>query len=290
MLKEIKKLPDYPSASGIEYFNNQFYIIGDDATYLLITDSNFNSVDSISLYTFPEKRISKAIKADLEAITLLNDNNQQKILLLGSGSLSPYRNTGWLIDPVTRHKDSIRLDIFYQRLKENGLTDINIEGICSIPGTVILSNRGNKNYPKNFLIFTKEDFWKNQPATPITLIPIGINTENTLFNGVSGMTYARETDQLIITVSTEDTRNSIDDGTIGKSYLWIVNDISTKRNQKAIIPDKIIDLEKTDNRFKGYKIESVCITSATKDILHLVLAADNDNGSSTLFRLQIPKN
>jgi hypothetical protein len=289
ILYESKSFSNYPSASGIEYFDKKFYIIGDDANNFLITDSTLAVTDSISLYSFTEKRIPKAVKADLEAITTVLDNDQQKLLLLGSGSLPPYRNTAWLIDPVTQHTDSIRLDTFYQRLKFHGLDEINIEGVCSMPGMVILSNRGNKNYPKNFLIFTKQQFWKNQSQTPITLIRIGVNADSSVFNGVSGMDYASKSDRLILTVSIEDTRNSMDDGAIGKSYLWIINDISSKRNWKAINPNTIIDLETIDQRFTGQKIESVCVTEETKKTLHLVLAADNDNGSSTLFKMQIDK-
>ncbi|MEO7983818.1 MAG: hypothetical protein ABI688_07035, partial [Bacteroidota bacterium] len=151
MLKETKKLDHYPSASGIEYFNNQFYVIGDDANNLLILDSNLTPKDSITLYSFTEKRIPKAAKADLEAITVTKDN---KLLVVGSSSVSPYRNIAWLIDPVTQQKDTIRLDSFYQRLQGNGIKEINIEGISSIPGAVILSNRGSKGYPKNYLVFT----------------------------------------------------------------------------------------------------------------------------------------
>jgi hypothetical protein len=289
LLTEVKQLPYYPSASGIEHYNNKFYIIGDDANQLLITDSSFNSIDSIPLYFFTEKRIPKAVKADLEAMTIVLDSQQSKLLLLGSGSLAPYRNTGWLIDPVTKHADSIRLDTFYQRLKNHGLDELNIEGVCSIPGNIVFSNRGNKNYPKNFLAITKKEFWENQSEAPVTLIRIGVNTDTTVFNGVSGITYAEKSDQLILTVSTEDTRNNIDDGAIGKSYLWIVNDFSTKKKWKAINPNKIIDLEEKDPQFKGQKIESVCVVSNSNDELQLVLAVDNDNGSSTFFRIVLPK-
>ncbi len=286
MLKEIKKLDHYPSASGIEYFNNQFYIIGDDANELLILDSNLNPADSIPLYSFTEKRIPKKLKADLEGITLTKDN---QLLLLGSGSLSPYRNTAWLINPLTKQKDSIRLDTFYQRLILNGIQEINIEGVCTIPGSIILTNRGNKGYPKNHLIVTSSDFWKDQSTAPISVILAGSATDTFLFNGISGLTYARKSDQLLLTVSTEDTRNSMDDGAIGKSYLWIINNISSKKKWKAVNPDRIIDLEKTDPRFKGQKIESLCITKETKNFIYLVLAADNDNGSSTLFTMVVEK-
>jgi len=286
MLKEIKKLDHYPSASGIEYFRNHFYIIGDDANNLLILDEAFNSKDSIQLYSFSEKRIPKAIKPDLEAITVTKDS---KLLIVGSGSLTPTRNIAWIVDPVTKQKDSIRLDIFYQRLKLNGLEEINIEGICSMPGSVVFSNRGSKGYPKNHLIFTNEDFLKDQTNARLIIVPVGSNTDSSFFNGVSGLAYSTKSDRLIITVSTEDTRNNMDDGAIGKSYLWIVKNISSKKGWKAINPVEIIDLEAIDPKFNGQKIESVCITKETTRFLHLVLAADNDNGASSIFRLIVEK-
>lgn len=286
MLKEIKKLDHYSSASGIEYFRNHYYVIGDDANNLLILDEAFNSKDSIQLYSFSEKRIPKAIKPDLEAITVTKNGT---LLIVGSGSLAPTRNTAWIIDPVTKQKDSIRLDIFYQRLKLNGLEEINIEGICSMPGSVVFSNRGSKGYPKNHLIFTNEDFLKDQTNARLIIVPVGSNTDSSFFNGVSGLAYSTKSDRLIITVSTEDTRNNMDDGAIGKSYLWIVKNISSKKGWKAINPDEIIDLEAIDPKFNGQKIESVCITKETTRFLHLVLAADNDNGASSIFRLIVEK-
>ena len=287
LLKEVKKLDHYPSASAIEYFNNQFYVIGDDATNLIILDSNLNAIDSINLYPFSENyRTPKNIKADLEAITLTKEN---KLLLLGSGSSSPYRNAGWIIDPISQQKDSIRLDTFYHRLKLNGIKELNIEGICSIPGSIILTSRGSKGYPKNHLILTSPDFWKKQSNVSITVILAGSNTDSALFKGVSGLAYAKQSDRLIMTVSTEDTRNSMDDGAIGKSYLWIVKNISSKKRWKAINPDQVIDLEAIDPKFKSQKIESVCVRKETKNFLHLVLAADNDDGSSSLFNLIVEK-
>lgn len=286
ILQEVKQLPNYPSASGIEYFNNKIYIIGDDANNLLVLDSNLNAIDSIPLYSFSGKRIPKAVKPDLESIALLPD---KKILLSGSGSWAPQRNIAWLIDPATKEKDSIRLDTFYKRLSLYGIKELNIEGIASVPGGVILCNRGNKGYTKNQLIFTKKNFWQQQSQTEIITAFFGSNTDSTVFNGVSGLGYSAKNDLLICTVSTEDTRNSIEDGAIGKSYLWIVNNISAKKRWKAINPDKIIDLEKMDVRFKGQKIESVCIMKETKKLLYLLLAADNDNGSSTLFKLVVSK-
>lgn len=286
VLEEVKTFPSYPSASGIEKLNDKYYIIGDDANNLLILDSSLHTIDSISLFPFSEQRIPKSVKADLESISITKDN---KLLLLGSGSTSPYRNTGWLIYPNKKEKQFIHLETFYQRLYLNGIKELNIEGSCSIPGAMLLANRGNKNYPKNKLILTSDDFWNNQKDCPISTIAIGTNKDSATFNGVSGICYSNKSDQLILTVSTENTHNNVDDGAIGKSYLWIVKDLSSKKKWKAINPDKIIDLESLDHQFKGQKIESVCIAKETSGFLHLILVADNDNGASTIFKVIVEK-
>ncbi len=165
ILQEVKPLPHYPSGSGIEYFNNQFCVIGDDASYLLVLDSNLNPLDSIVLYSFAEKRIPKAIKPDLEAITLLPD---KKLLLTGSGS-QPSRNIAWVVDPLNKQKDSIRLDTFYSRIALNGIKEVNIEGAAAIPGGFIFANRGSKGFPKIIWSSQKRIFGKDKPW--LKLIP-----------------------------------------------------------------------------------------------------------------------
>jgi hypothetical protein len=106
---------------------------------------------------------------------------------------------------------------------------------------------------------------------------------------VSGLEYSVASDRLLLTVSTENTFNTMDDGAIGKSYLWIINNISTKKNMVAVNPDKVIDLEEMDLRFKGHKIESVCIIWENKKEMQLALVADDDKGSSILFKVDLKK-
>ncbi len=287
-LNEIKELPSFPSASGIEYYKDHFYLIGDDATHLLVLDKDLNKKDSVLLHPSTTNRVPKEIKADLEAISLVRINDSMKILVIGSGSLSPHRDSAWLIDPVTRQKTALSLDTFYRRLKNNWLTELNIEGMCSLPGLTLLSNRGHKGFPKNHLLFTGAAFWKDH-YSPVTMVKVGVNEDSSVFHGVSGLAYSRRTDKLFLTVSTENTNSAYTDGAIGKSYLWIVDDISSKRRWKAINPNRIIDLETIDPRFKRQKIESVCIKGETKHYFQLVLAADNDDGKSRLFLLDVSK-
>jgi hypothetical protein len=281
---EVKELPGYPSASGVEYFRDKFYIIGDDANNLIILDTALNITDSIQLFSFPDKRIPKTVKADLESMTITPD---KRLLLLGSGSLAPYRNTGWFISPATKQKDSIRFSSFLASIPAwTNIKEVNVEGAVYIKKELVIASRGNKSYPKNHLLFVSQNYPDPQ-VHGVRSILLGYS-DSLSFQGVSGLAYSAQSDALICTVSTEDTRNSLDDGAIGKSYLWIIKNISSKRRWKAINPDKIIDLEAIDPRFRGHKIESVCVINESKGSYQVLLAADNDNGSSTLFKLTVP--
>jgi len=280
---QIKKL-DYPSASSIEYFDKKLYVIGDDATNLLILDTSLNIIDSIPFLSYPGKRIPKDIKPDLEASALNADN----LFLFGSGSLAT-RNFGLKYNLKTKDVDSINLEPLYLKIKEQGIKQINIEGSCFISGKLVLANRGNKSYPQNHFISTGESSWNNDDSFQISLTPFEDQKDTALFKGISGLCYASESDQLIMTVSTEDTRNSYTDGTIGKSYLWIINSISNKLGSATLTPDKIIDLEEIDPRFKNQKIESATVIRETSKLINLVLVADNDDGSSTIFKMSITK-
>ena len=284
-LIEVKILNGYPSGSGLACHDGHIYIAGDDAAYILKTDAQFNILDSLRLFNSLQKRIPKDIKADLESIALINQNKMPAFLLMGSGSLAPYRNFCWIIDAKTKEKKQYRLDTFYNRLKNEGITDLNIEGAAATATGIVLASRGNKSFAKNHLIFAPNRFWEKQETSLIKIVKAGVNTDTSFFTGISGLDYSWKTDQLLLTVSTENTYNSFDDGSVGKSYLWIINDISSKKKLDAINPDKIIDLEQLDPRFKGHKIESVCILSENKKKKELVLVADDDKGGSVLFRM-----
>jgi hypothetical protein len=274
---------EYPSASAMDFQNGKVYLMGDDATQLLVLDSNLHSVDSIKLYEGDSLRLPKAIKHDIESMTIVGG----KLVMIGSGSVKPQRCSGRMIDLLTGRVDSIRLDTFYSRLSYRGIDELNIEGLASIPGATILSNRGNQTHRHNQLIFTSPDFWEQQSASFINTVIVGFTADTSAFQGVSGMDYGHRNDQLFLTVSTERTKNAVEDGPIGKSFIWIIKSISSKTRWKAINPDRVIDLTTIDDRFAHQKIESVCVLKETRKFTYLLLCADNDDGRSSLFRVVI---
>jgi hypothetical protein len=279
---EIKKL-DYPSASAIEYYEGNLYIMGDDATNLVVLDTNLNVVGSLPVFFSAERRLPKETKPDLEASAV--DANVI-LYLFGSGS-APHRNLAFEYDLKNKNNDSIKLEPLYAKIKANGIEQINIEGACFISGKLIMVNRGNKGYQHNQLIVIDDGFIKGDSAYLISILPFETQQDTASFKGISGLTYAAQNDRLVTTVSTEDTRNAYEDGTIGKSYLWIIDNMSNKLKAATLKPDKIIDLEEIDPRFRGQKIESATVIEETKDAIYLVLVADNDDGSSTIFKMSI---
>jgi hypothetical protein len=281
----MKILPDYPSASAVEYLDDKLYVMGDDATKLLVLDTNFNAVDSIQLFDYPGIRIPKNIKHDIESILFIKDSNQ--LMLFGSGSLSPFRDTVLSINLNNRGKKIKSFTDFYSSLKKRSLDELNIEGTVKAKDEVILVNRGHLGWPKNHLILTDLRFWTEHGATAI--IPVKYPYDSSAFHGISGLTYSKLHDALVMSVSTEATASTFEDGAIGKSYIWIIKNIPSAIYTE-LSPDIVIDLEEIDPIFKGQKIESVTILNETKGMLRLVLVADNDNGSSTIFKLSIKLN
>ncbi len=79
-------LPYFSSASAIECYNSQLYIFGDDASYLLVLDTNYAIVDSTTYFADTAHRIAKEIKPDIEAATLLDFGD--RTYLYGFGSMS----------------------------------------------------------------------------------------------------------------------------------------------------------------------------------------------------------
>lgn len=282
---QIKKFDNYPSASSIEYYDGKIYLMGDDAINLLVLDTSLNIVDSIPLLSYPGKRIPKEIKPDLESSALNPDN----LFLFGSGSLSPFRNFGSKYNLKTKDNDSINLEPLFIKARNLGIEQINIEGACFVSGKLLFANRGNKGYPHNHLIIADEKFLNNDSSFQVFIIPFAAQKDIASFKGISGLCYAKESDQLIMTVSTEDTKDSYEDGAIGKSYLWIINNISTKIDKRALGDKRVIDLEYIDSRFKGQKIESATVIKETDKLIYLALVADNDDGSSTVFKMTLAK-
>src|SRR5690349_779931 len=91
-LLKTEYLENYPSASGIEYIDGKLYIMGDDATQLLVLSTDYTAIDSVTIFKQSGKRIHYTIKPDLESLTFTRYKGKDYLVATPSFS-SEKRNT-----------------------------------------------------------------------------------------------------------------------------------------------------------------------------------------------------
>src|SRR5690349_9114707 len=96
-LTDFKELTDYPSASGIECYEDKVYLIGDNAKDMLMLNKKRKKPEHITLFDAPGPVIPKSEKADLETPTLIWIDKKAFLFALGSGSAAN-RNQAALIN------------------------------------------------------------------------------------------------------------------------------------------------------------------------------------------------
>ncbi|SEW51101.1 DUF6929 family protein [Chitinophaga arvensicola] len=279
-------LPDFPSASAIEYQDGRLYLIGDDATSILVLDTAYQPVKQISIAASAEKRIPKAVKADYEASALIPWYGYT--YLMASGSLATEKRRQLLLVPLPAadsHEILPYPAAFIAQLQQSAIKELNIEGATLIGDHLLLSNRGNNTWPENHFILTKPGFWEKD--FPLSVVPVTLVTPTPVFAGISELCYVAGKDLLLCTFSSEATANAYDDGAIGDSYIGWISNISRKLSQNTLAVDGLLNLTATDPAFKGEKIEGICVESIQDNQLTLHLVSDNDAGSSRLFKVNL---
>jgi hypothetical protein len=270
----------FPSASAIEYHNNKFYVFGDDAAYLLILDTSFNIIDKVYFDDSTTARLSPTEKPDIESTTIIVEGDSSYLYAFGSHSASIRKKI--LRFPL----DSIdNFTVIPHSISNNPLIKIlNIEGSAFVKGELVLANRANNNFRQNFIFIESIEKKSNLSSMP-QLMEIKF-PESKNVTGISGLHYLEEKDILLFTASQEETSDPLINGAIGNSYLgWIYNFSSNKK--KIFEPDVFIDLSKADAKFKGSKIESVTVQHYKDNNMQLILVADNDDGKSILYKVNV---
>ena len=282
-LLDFKENTEYPSGSGIEFYNGQVYLAGDDASDILIMDKKWREINRIKIFQNFDDRIPKDVKSDLEATTIVFMNEVPYMLVLGSGSREQHRNKALLVNLESNNFAEYNIEVFYNRLRDMGIQELNIESAAVVEDLLILGNRGNsKTDQSNQIIITQPEFWNHPENAEIRIIPIELENESA---ELSGLTYSEKNDTLLFTASTEERDNSYDDGKIGESYFGVVENAYRKLYRRKVKINEQVMLSEIDDEFKGQKIESVCIQSEKTGRMKMHLVADNDKGGSYLFKI-----
>lgn len=277
-------LPHYSSASAIEYFHNSIYVIGDDAPDMMVLSKEHKPKQKVRIYGCKDARIDKNFKADLESVVLVNKGRQNFLVGLGSFS-TPNRNQVLVYQPQTVAAKGPRLRTFTVDFSSLNLAHKNIEGAAWVSGKIILGNRANNQSKDNYLILSDFDENAGISLEKNKLIKLEFPKSEKVI-GLSGLNYIPQKDVLIITASTENVNDAYNDGEIEDSYIGYIEDISKKLENETIALDRLFKVANFLGNDKHFKIESVAVETVNGNDVVMHLAADNDDGKSTLFKLQ----
>ena len=273
------QLNHYPSASTLEFYKNKLYIIGDDATQVLIVDRDHKLLDSITLFKSESYRLSKKDKPDIESSFIGQHSDQAYLIALGSFSTKKRNKIFWInLNDKTQRSTSMKLP-------RSGVKSLNIEGAVLINNQLVLSNRADRSNKENNLLVGSFDMNEGIGANELRKIKIDLPVAETVV-GLSSISYFKDQDLLLFAASTESTSNSTSDGPIGDSYIGYIKNFSAKLNASSLTPDKMINLNEYLASANPQKIESIAAESAQAKELTIHLASDNDDGKSTLYKLK----
>ncbi len=281
-LRQHKAFPDYSSASAIAWYKGRLYVMGDDAPTLLLLNRRLREKNEIRVFNVRQKRIPYAEKPDIESAAVVQSGTQKILWLLPSFSTA-YRNKA-----ITLNLDqkSSEPELHVLTLGRAGLPHTNIEGAAMMGEKLLLANRANSQSPVHYLLqyeFSDGSISKNPERTYTLTLP---ETKSTV--GLSGIEYAAQKDVLLLTVSTEMTGSATADGSIGDSYLAFVQNAKQQLSSgNTLVADTMINLTPVLKKSKPMKIESVAVQKIRGNKLWLYLAADNDDGTSHLFRISV---
>jgi len=274
---------NYPSGSTLNFYNDSLYLMGDDALDLIVLDTAFEVRRVVKLFEGRSQRIRKAFKADIEAGDFLDLKSGKELLLFGSGTVSPFRDSMFRLNLANEKLSKATLGPLYQKIRDTRIADLNIEAATFVKHQLVLGNRNNLTQKQNYLILPPSNFLFPASA-PAKIIPL--NPGNSQL-GISGLDYYKKKDILFITFSTEATKKSSADGEIGDSALGLIGRFSKKLNSDSLSLDAMVPLSAIDAVFDKKKIESVAVGEREKGGIVVYLTADNDDGKSILYKLKL---
>lgn len=278
-----KQTINYPSGSAMEFYNNILYIIGDDVNYILCLDEAWKEIKRIELFAFTGTRIPKPEKPDLECATIIDN----KLYVVGSGSLSPQRDVAFIVHLDEDKVKRISTAAFYALFRDRNLVaEMNIEGFTDCKDKLLFFNRANTQQA-NQLLITDHKIIKKQFPDKFKVLPVEIANLRQLPLGISGACYDDKNDILFLSASAENTSNAYDDGEIEGSAIGVVFNAYQKLNDKKYTIDKLICLDDVHQDFQQQKIESICILRQSNNTYRMAMVADNDDGKSVLFEVEI---
>ena len=301
-VEKVITLSNLPSGSGLAVDKAGIFVVGDDAPYLFRLNEAYSITHKYLLLEqyAQQERIPKQQKPDFESMAQVYWGGQPSLLILGSGSKSPERDS-LLIVPLAQMEQPQRFSVtaLYDLIcQEENISreELNIEGAVLTQDDLLLFNRGRNSIislnwmavgeyllqytdstkPQQQLPLNGEQF--NMRIYPIQLPEIGENTAR-----FSGACTIPGTTKVLFTASVEDTPNWIDDGEILGSFIGLLDEGELTQQ----LPPHTWLIKNRDGETLKEKLESIDVLKMTDDGLEALAVTDNDDGTSKLLVLQL---
>jgi hypothetical protein len=285
----IVELTEVPSASGIEHVGDEYFVVGDNSSWLYVLDRSFNMSSKFSLGTYAADDrgvITKSKKHDFEAMTKISWKGKLYLVVFGSGSKKPHRFEGIIID--LQEKNTLRtfsIQKLYDHIRDEAKlepSELNIEAAAEVNGKLYLLNRGkNKLIVMNVEHFM-EFIHQKSAKLKLKVYSIDLPEINDIRAGFSGAAGDQEHNRIVFTASVEDTDDWVRDGEILGSYLGVIDLENIQQHYRP----ETVQLVGKDKREK-FKVESITIVESQGEKMNCVLVTDNDGLNSELLTISI---
>ena len=286
-LLDDKQLKDFSPGAGIQSFDDHLYLVGNGPKHVLVMNRSWKGQETINLFASDTFRGTKEIVSNVSATTIIQSDEIPFILMLGSGSTEPGSNTAVLMNLHTRAIQELDLTIFYDRLKQSGLEELNIIAVTVLDDKIIICNGATKTNTDTNIIITSLNFWKDQHLADILIAKIELEGKAGRLLILSDLTYSYENDWFISSILSEATNKTGDEGISRESYIGVVEDASRKIGRHRFKINKYFNLTQEDKKFKGQQVQSLCIQADKKEQLKLHLLSKNNKGENFLFKLRL---
>ena len=285
-------LYDIPSASGIEFLDGKYWLIGDNSPWLFGVNDAFEFAEKHSIFSmdFTENgTIPKSKKHDFEAMTALNWEGDSALFIFGSGSKTN-RFQGVLVKMNNALRPSIatqKFDLtdFYSKIQEKAKLkegELNIEAAAVLGDHLFLFNRG-----KNKLISLKVKHFIDYLSGTRETIKIKVKTIDLpeidgIRAGFSGATADEKFQRIVFTASVENTADWVADGEVLGSFIGVL-DLHSLKNHAA---PKCV-LIKNKQEILPIKAESIALQKSSENSFRCLVVTDSDGGKSELLKLKV---
>lgn len=288
IIDKIVELEAVPSASGIEWIDSSFWIIGDNSPFLFKINEDYEIEKAYEIgdvSKLEKKVLNKANKADLEAMTRIEIDGEPGVFVFGSGSKDKLRNVGQFIDLKGVVRNQFDLTLLYELLRDEAKLhekDFNIEAATIYDKHLFLFNRGKNKVITmktddfiDFLFLKKEEF-------KVKVHTIDLPEINNVEAGFSGATSDEVNGRILFTASVENTSDWVEDGEVYGSFVGsIIPELLTDH----YLPETVEIMQ--ENEILRIKVESITILNSTSKTTKCALITDSDGSISELLKITI---